>query len=109
MVRTILISGLLLALFGVVGAGLVAFVFQGTAERIAANEEAAMLAEPARDTADEAYDNDILEDASRCPDPNCWAARACGLPRRSAASRWRGVHGHGTRTATAVPSACWWA
>jgi Na+-translocating ferredoxin:NAD+ oxidoreductase subunit G len=62
-VRNILISGLLLALFGVVGTGLVAFVFQGTAERIAANEEAFLLLSLHEILEHEAYDNDILEEA----------------------------------------------
>jgi Na+-translocating ferredoxin:NAD+ oxidoreductase subunit G len=63
MVRNILMSGVLLALFGVVGAGLVAFVFQGTADRIAANEEAVMLSSLHAILQHEAYDNNILEDA----------------------------------------------
>jgi Na+-translocating ferredoxin:NAD+ oxidoreductase subunit G len=63
MTRNILISGFLLALFGVAGAGLVALVFQGTAERIAANEEAATLASLHAILQDESYDNDIIQDA----------------------------------------------
>lgn len=62
MVRNIVISGLLLALFGVVGTALVAFVFQGTEGRIAANEEAMVLSSLHQILAHEAYDNDILRD-----------------------------------------------
>ncbi|MFN2348472.1 MAG: electron transport complex subunit RsxG [Thioalkalivibrio sp.] len=63
MTRNIIISGVLLALFGVVGAGLVAFVHQGTAERIFANIEAATLSSLHDILSHEAYDNDILADS----------------------------------------------
>jgi Na+-translocating ferredoxin:NAD+ oxidoreductase subunit G len=63
MARNILVSGVLLALFGVVGSGLVAFVFQNTTDRIAANVEAATLAKLHAILKDEAYDNDILADS----------------------------------------------
>ena len=68
MLRNILISGLLLATFGVVGTGLVAFVFDGTAERIAANEEAMMLRSLHEILQDTPYDNEILEDAINLSD-----------------------------------------
>jgi len=63
MTRDIIISGVLLALFGVVGAGLVAFVHKGTAERIFANIEAATLSSLHQILSHEAYDNDILADS----------------------------------------------
>jgi len=63
MMRNIVISGVLLALFGVVGTALVAFVYQGTEDRIAANIEAATLNSLHEILSHEAYDNDILADS----------------------------------------------
>ena len=60
--RTVLTSGFLLALFAVVGTGLVAFTFEGTKERIADNERNALLANINQLLPRERYDNAIYED-----------------------------------------------
>jgi electron transport complex protein RnfG len=66
---SILMSGLVLGLFGVLGAALVGVSHEGTAERIAENERAALQAKlealvPAADV-----DNDMLEDVIRVEAP----------------------------------------
>ncbi|MCG8428361.1 MAG: electron transport complex subunit RsxG [Chromatiales bacterium] len=58
----ILIAGLLLATFAVGGTGLVAFTYDQTAERIAANERAALLKSLHALVPAETIDNDIVED-----------------------------------------------
>lgn len=60
--RSIFISATLLALFAVVGTGLVAFVHDTTEERIAANERAVLLRRLHEIMPDSRYDNDILAD-----------------------------------------------
>lgn len=69
MVRNIIISTVLLSLFGLLGTALVALVFQGTQERIAANIEAATLANLNEILPADDYDNAILEDTVRLSDP----------------------------------------
>lgn len=67
---SVLMSGLVLGLFGVLGAALVGVSHEGTAERIADNERAALQAKlealvPAADV-----DNDMLEDVIRVEAPD---------------------------------------
>ncbi|MCB1802415.1 MAG: electron transport complex subunit RsxG [Gammaproteobacteria bacterium] len=58
----VLISGLLLGLFGVIGATLVGVSHTGTAERIAANERAALLQQLQVLVPQTEIDNDMLSD-----------------------------------------------
>ncbi len=60
--RHILIASVLLALYAVAGAGLVAFTYEQTAERIAANEREALLASLGALVPTERIDNDMLAD-----------------------------------------------
>jgi electron transport complex protein RnfG len=62
MYRHILTSTLLLTLFALIGTAGVAYVFDQTEERIAANERAALLASLTEIVPSEAYDNDIVHD-----------------------------------------------
>ena len=59
----VIVSGLLLGLFGVLGAGLVGLSHQGTAERIARNEREALLEQLERLVPADQIDNDVLGDA----------------------------------------------
>ena len=59
----VIVSGLLLGLFGVLGAGLVGLSHQGTAERIARNEREALLEQLERLVPADQIDNDMLGDA----------------------------------------------
>lgn len=109
MMRNIVISGVLLALFGVVGTALVAFVYQGTADRIAANIEAAILNSLHDILSHEAYDNDILAD-SVLLSHELLGDVICGPTGHAlAGSRWRLCSPWWHPAATADPSACWWA
>ncbi|HOP16720.1 MAG TPA: electron transport complex subunit G, partial [Gammaproteobacteria bacterium] len=56
----ILMSGLLLGLFGVIGAGLVGLSYEGTAERIARNEREALLQQLQVMVPAQQIDNDML-------------------------------------------------
>lgn len=60
--RTILMSTLILTLFAVVGVGLVAFTYDNTQERIAANEKAALLRSLHSIISPQSHDNDIFTD-----------------------------------------------
>ena len=60
--RPIAISAVFLFLFAVIGAGLVAFTFDSTAERIADNERRALLKSLNELVPDQRYDNDIFSD-----------------------------------------------
>jgi electron transport complex protein RnfG len=62
MYRHILTSTLLLTLFALIGTAGVAYVFDQTEERIAANERAALLASLTEIVPSQAYDNDIVHD-----------------------------------------------
>lgn len=62
MYRHILTSTVLLTLFALLGTAGVAYVFDQTEERIAANERAALLASLTEIVPSEAYDNDIVHD-----------------------------------------------
>lgn len=61
-IRHIVTSALLLALFGVAGAGLVALVFDNTEERIEANIRAQLLKSLNEIMPPDRYDNDIVND-----------------------------------------------
>jgi electron transport complex protein RnfG len=58
----VILSGLLLGLFGVLGAGLVGLSHEGTAERIARNEREALLDRLERLVPADQIDNDMLSD-----------------------------------------------
>ena len=60
--RPIVLSAGFLFLFAVIGAGLVAFTFDSTAERIADNERRALLKSLNELVPDRRYDNDIFND-----------------------------------------------
>jgi len=64
-----LISGTLLALFAAAGAGLVAFTYQQTADRIAANEREALLKSLTALVPATSIDNDIITDFITVSDP----------------------------------------
>ncbi len=64
-----LIAAALLSAFGIAGAGLVALAHQGTAERIAANERAALLEQIGRIVPAGSIDNDPLTDRTRVHAP----------------------------------------
>lgn len=66
--RSMFLSTALLALFAVVGTGLVAFVHDSTKERIAANERAVLLRRLHEIMPDSRYDNDILADVMMVSD-----------------------------------------
>lgn len=65
----ILISGVLLGLFGVLGAGLVGLSYEGTAERIARNEREALLQQIHVLVPREQIDNDMLNDFVEIAEP----------------------------------------
>ncbi len=69
MLSHILRAGALLALFAVVGVGLVAFVHEHTQARIAANERAYLRRELNEILPQSAYDNDLLSDTVSLDDP----------------------------------------
>lgn len=58
----ILMAGLLLAGFGILGSGLVALTYEGTAERIAQNQREALLHEIRALVPPDTVDNDMLAD-----------------------------------------------
>jgi len=60
--RPIALSALVLFLFAVIGAGLVAFTFDSTAEKIADNERRALLKSLNELVPEQRYDNDIFGD-----------------------------------------------
>jgi electron transport complex protein RnfG len=64
-IRHVITSALLLALFGVAGAGLVALVFDNTEERIEANIRAQLLKSLNEIMPSERYDNDIANDTTQ--------------------------------------------
>ncbi len=69
MLRKVLTSALLLALFGVVGATLVAITYSATAERIEANHREALLKRLNALVPPTNYDNDMVSDTIRIDDP----------------------------------------
>ena len=66
----VLISGVLLGLFGVLGAGLVGLSHEGTAERIARNEREALLHQIHVLVPREQIDNDMLSDVIEISAPD---------------------------------------
>lgn len=64
-----LIGGLILGLFAVVGTGLVALTYDNTAERIAENERQALLRNLHQIIPPESHDNDIYSDILQVRDP----------------------------------------
>ena len=69
MIRNVLISALLLALFGLTGAALVAAVHQGTQARIQANREADTLERLHAILPEKEYDNAIVQDRVQLSHP----------------------------------------
>jgi electron transport complex protein RnfG len=61
--RQILITGLILFMFAMIGALMVASTFEGTAERIAENERLALLRKLNRLVPPDSYDNNLLQDS----------------------------------------------
>ena len=70
----VLISGVLLGLFGVLGAGLVGLSHEGTAERIARNEREALLHQLHVLVPEEQIDNDMLSDVIEVSAPDALGA-----------------------------------
>ena len=64
-----LIGGLILGLFAVVGTGLVALTYDGTAERIAENERESLLRSLHQIISPDSHDNDIYTDIIQVTDP----------------------------------------
>jgi len=64
-----LIGGLILGLFAVVGTGLVALTYEGTAERIAENERQSLLRSLHQIISPDSHDNDIYADIIEVSDP----------------------------------------
>jgi electron transport complex protein RnfG len=60
--RNMLIGAMILGLFAVIGTGLVALTYEGTAERIAENERQALLHNLHQIISPDSHDNDIYED-----------------------------------------------
>ena len=60
--RPIALSALFLFLFAIIGSGMVAFTFDSTAEKIAANERRALLRSLNELVPESRYDNDIFND-----------------------------------------------
>jgi electron transport complex protein RnfG len=67
--RGMLLSGVVLMGFTVVGTTLVALTYEGTAERIAANERAALLGRLAELAPAGGYDNELLQDTTTLQTP----------------------------------------
>ena len=67
--KSILLSGLVLALFAVAGTGLVAFTHMQTADQIAQNERDALLRKLHALVPAETIDNDIIADNRILDDP----------------------------------------
>ncbi len=87
--RNMVIGALILGLFSIIGTGLVALTFEGTAERIAENERQALLRSLHQLIAPESHDNDIYTDIITVTDKallgakngvNVYRARMEGLP-----------------------------
>jgi electron transport complex protein RnfG len=72
--RPALIGGALLGLFGVLGSGLVALTWEGTAERIAQNERDALLRQITTLVPAGEIDNDILADTRPVQAPDALGA-----------------------------------
>jgi len=66
-VRQIGITAAILLQFAVIGTAMVTATYQGTRERIAANERATLLRKLSQLIAPERYDNDLLDDSIELP------------------------------------------
>jgi electron transport complex protein RnfG len=73
--RNMTIGALLLGLFAVVGTGLVGLTHEATAQRIAANERAALLRKLHRIVLPERHDNDIFADVIKVKDRELLGSR----------------------------------
>jgi electron transport complex protein RnfG len=71
----VLIAGVLLGMFAVIGSGLVAFTHESTRDRIAANERAAMLRSLHSMIPAERVDNDMTADVLQVSEPALLGAR----------------------------------
>lgn len=87
--RNMLIGAMILGLFSVVGTGLVALTYEGTAERIAENERQALLRSLHQIISPDSHDNDIYADVIAVHDKallgshngvNIYRARQGGQP-----------------------------
>ncbi len=87
--RNMLIGAMILGLFSVVGTGLVALTYEGTAERIAENERLALLRNLHQIISSDSHDNDIYADVITVNDKtmlgshngvNIYRARQGGQP-----------------------------
>lgn len=67
--RVSAITAIILFLFGSIGTGLVAFTYEGTRERIAANERETLLRKLHVLVAPERHDNDLFADTLQITDP----------------------------------------
>jgi electron transport complex protein RnfG len=67
-IRQILVTGLFLFLFAIVGTAFVAFTYEETAERIADNERAALLRRLREIIPPEMHDNDLFHDTIKVHD-----------------------------------------
>lgn len=74
--RTILFTAILLSLFTVIGATLVAYTFENTKARIAANERAALLRNLHVLVPPDSHTNDLFRDVIEVQDPTLLGSRA---------------------------------
>lgn len=65
--RQIGITATILLLFAVIGTAMVAATYEGTRERIAANERATLMRKLSQLIAPDVYDNDLLDDSIELP------------------------------------------
>jgi Na+-translocating ferredoxin:NAD+ oxidoreductase subunit G len=73
--RTILFTGILLSLFTVIGATLVAYTFENTKTRIAANERASLLRNLHVLVPPDSHTNDLFRDVIEVQDPTLLGTR----------------------------------
>ncbi|MCW8874875.1 MAG: electron transport complex subunit RsxG [Gammaproteobacteria bacterium] len=73
--RTVLFTGILLSLFTVIGATLVAYTFENTKARIAANERASLLRNLHVLVPPDSHTNDLFRDVIEVQDPTLLGSR----------------------------------
>ena len=73
--KNVILSGLLLAVFAVVGTGLVAYTFDNTREQIAANQREALLRSLHAIIPPERHDNDLFADTIQVTDRQLLGSR----------------------------------
>jgi electron transport complex protein RnfG len=73
--RQVLITAFILLMFALIGTALVAYTFENTRERIAANERAALLQKLNRLIPPERYDNVLLKDTTQARDEKLLGTR----------------------------------